>query len=157
MNGYRKKLSISFYCCLLFLVLTLRSQDRAGRPISSEQGRRINFELKYLRPRGPANPNADVGEPRGKATVMRDKETTTINLEIQDMPRNPGKYYVYLIRTDSEERGYLGQIGIKGTLAYQDPEIRSFWVVVSAEADRASVEPMIRPDSEDVVMISIAP
>jgi hypothetical protein len=77
-----------------------------------------------------------------------------VQIQIDDMPRNPGRYYLYLVRPDKQAVQIGEEFGssVKAEWA-ESGELEAFWVVVSTEPGRAEME----PDGEDVLMISIAP
>jgi hypothetical protein len=71
-----------------------------------------------------------------------------------DMPRSPGRYYLYLVRPDKKARQIRQFGGWLDKTEWAEPsDLDSFWLVISTQPGKTTIE----PDSEDVLMISIAP
>src|SRR5437762_12245773 len=99
-----RKVIANLWLWLLLIGLPLESLAQKSSepgPIQINKGETVEVKLRYIRPRVGAIPHGDSPEPSGRATISRDESSITIDIEIGNMPRNPGKYYLYLVRTDN--------------------------------------------------------
>jgi hypothetical protein len=128
-------------------------QEAQYRPVRISKGEQVDFRLRYLRPIVGSDPRADIAYPEGKARVTRDNEFTSIDIEIRNLPRNPGRYFLYLIQDDNTAK-QIAEFGTQlALLQRESSELESFRLAVSTDPGLTIIE----SGRDDVVMLSIAP
>src|ERR1700757_3012186 len=91
--------------CLSIFVVALSpfsiSQENRYKPIRVGKGEKVDFRFRYLKPTAGGDPHADVETPSGEGSVTRNDESTTIDIYLTGFPKNPGTYFVYLVKEDN--------------------------------------------------------
>jgi hypothetical protein len=117
------------------------------------KGEQIDFRLRYLRPTGGGDPRASTETPSGRASVTRDDDSTSIHIRLEGFPRNPGRYYLYLVQDDNSARQIAQFEKWIETTDNEPSDLESFRLAVSTEPGLSTIE----PGRDDVIMVSVAP
>lgn len=145
-------------CSCFWLISSLSAianaqQDPQSQLVRVNKGETVDFLLKYLRPTEGGDPHADTVTPWGKASVTRNDNSTSIDVHLGGFPRNPGRYFVYLVREDNSAKQIAKfENGVSMT-DKESSQLGSFRLAVSTEPGLTTIEPR----RGDVIMVSIAP